>query len=182
MAMGLFEVQDLAGLDIGAWQRKAARARGETPFAPVADRLAEAGRMGRKTNAGWYDYADGRASPDLPEAVAKAIADARAETGAPQREWSNDDIIDALILPMVNEAANVVAEGIALRPSDVDLVEVHGYGFPRFRGGPVQYGRAIGFDRVIAHLETMTADGIAPAPSVQLHAWAADAAASPNRS
>lgn len=111
-----------------------------------------------------------------------AIADARAEVGAPQREWTEGEIIDALILPMVSEAANIVAEGIALRASDVDLVELHGYGFPRFRGGPVQYGRSIGFDTAIARLEAMAAEGIAPASSPQLHAWAAGAAASPDRS
>lgn len=178
MAMGVFEAQDLAGLDIGAWQRKAARARGETPFAPVADRLAEAGRLGRKTGGGWYDHVEGRARPGLPDPVAKAIAEARAGIGARQRDWTDAEIIDALVLPMVNEAAKIVAEGVARRPADVDLVEVHGYGFPRFRGGPVEYGRAIGFDRVIARLEALAAEGIAPAPCPQLREWAADAAGS----
>jgi 3-hydroxyacyl-CoA dehydrogenase len=177
MAMGVFEVQDLAGRAIGAYQRKAARSRGETPFAPVADRLAEAGRLGRKTQAGWYDYADGRARPDLPPAVAEAIAAARTETGIETRDWSDAAIVDAMILPMIDEAARIVAEGVALRPSDVDLVEVHGYGFPRFRGGPVQYGRSLGLSEVVARLRALHADGLAAEPAPQLRAWADEATA-----
>ena len=177
MAMGVFEVQDLAGLDIGAYQRKAARERGETPFAPVADRLAAAGRLGRKTQGGWYDYAAGRAQPDLPAPVAEAIAAARAESGAEARDWSDDAIVDAMILPMIDEAARIVDEGIALRASDVDLVEVHGYGFPRFRGGPVRYGRSRGLSEVVARLEALHAEGLAPAVSPRLRSWAVEATA-----
>ena len=180
MAMGLFEVQDLAGLDIGAAQRKAARARGERPFAPVADRLAALGRLGRKTGAGWYDYAEGRALPGLPEAVVAAVADARAEAGAPARDWTDEALVDALVLPMVDAAARIVDEDIAQRPSDVDLVMVHGYGFPRFRGGPVQYGRSLGFERVVARLEALHADGCAPVPSDALRRWADEQATARN--
>lgn len=177
MAMGVFEVQDLAGLDIGAYQRKAARGRGETPFAPVADRLVEAGRLGRKTQAGWYDYAEGRVRPGLPPEVAEAIAAARAESGVEPRDWTDAEIVDAMILPMIDEAARIVDEGIALRPSDVDLVEVHGYGFPRFRGGPVRYGRSLGLSEVIARLRALHAAGLAPDPAPQLRTWADEEAA-----
>jgi 3-hydroxyacyl-CoA dehydrogenase len=78
---------------------------------------------------------------------------------------------------MINEAAQIVQDGIALRPEDVDLVEVHGYGFPRFRGGPVQYGRALGFDHVAARLDDLRALGLVEAPCATLRAWAADRAA-----
>ena len=172
MAMGLYAVQDLAGLDIGAAQRQAARARGEAPFAPVADRLAAMGRLGRKTGAGWYDYDGGKPRPGpLPAPVTEAIAAVRAETDLPQRAWTAAEITDALILPMVSEAAQIVADGIALRPEDVDLVMVHGYGFPRVKGGPVQYGRALGIAEVVRRLEALHAQGLAPAPAAALREW-----------
>lgn len=177
-AMGPFEVQDLAGLDIAAYQRAAARARGEVPFAPVADALVQAERLGRKTQAGWYDYADGRLQPESPEIVSQAISMARGSHNFSMRYWSGEDICKAMILPMINEAAVIVSEGIALRASDVDLVEVHGYGFPRFRGGPVEYGRTIGFGEVAASLEELQADDLAPPISERLRIWATDQAES----
>ena len=177
MAMGPFEAQDLSGLDIAAYQRRAARDRGELTFAPIADRLVAAGRLGRKTDAGWYDYAGGKARPQLPDAVQDAITDARSDLGTAWRVWTQDAIIQAIILPMINEAAQIVQEGIALRPEDVDLVEIHGYGFPRFRGGPVQYGRALGFDHVAARLADFHAQGLAGAPCAELQGWAAGRAA-----
>ena len=77
-----------------------------------------------------------------------------------------------MILPMIDEAARIVEEGIALRPSDVDLVEVHGYGFPRFRGGPVQYGRSLRLSEVVARLRALHADGLARDPAPRLRSWA----------
>ena len=173
MAMGPFEAQDLSGLDIAAYQRRAARERGEPTFAPIADRLVTAGRLGRKSDAGWYDYTGGKVSPRLPDAVRDAITHARLDQGTSWRVWSEEAIIEAVILPMINEAAQIVQEGIALRPEDVDLVEIHGYGFPRFRGGPVQYGRALGFDHVAARLTDLHEQGLADSPCTELHTWAA---------
>ncbi|RRH76609.1 3-hydroxyacyl-CoA dehydrogenase NAD-binding domain-containing protein [Falsigemmobacter faecalis] len=176
-ALGPFRTQDLSGLDIGAFQRKAARGRGESPWAPVADRVFEAGRLGRKTNGGWYDYdTAGKEAPGTPAAVAEAIAAARADAGvtAPAT-FSDAEIVEAIMFPMINESAKIVAEGIAFRDSDVDLVKVAGYGFPRYRGGPVQYGRAIGFAKVAEGLEALAAKGLAEGPSEALKAWAAKA-------
>lgn len=175
-ALGPFRTQDLAGLDIGAFQRKAARSRGENPWAPVADRVVEAGRLGRKTNGGWYDYdAAGKEVAATPAILAEAITAARAEAGAVPVAFTDAEIVEAIMFPMINESAKIVAEGIALRDSDIDLVKVAGYGFPRFRGGPVQYGRSLGFDRVIAGLEALAAKGLAEGPNDALKAWAAKA-------
>jgi len=176
MAMGPFETQDLAGLDIGAFQRQAARARGESPFAPVADRLVAMGRLGRKTEAGWHDYTAKGPSPLLPQAVMDAITEARIELKVERRALTEAQVLDAVMLPMINECATILAEGIALRASDIDLVKVHGYGFPRFRGGPVQYGRSIGFDRVVAGLDELAAMGLAEPAGPALRAWALDTA------
>ncbi|GGA75219.1 3-hydroxyacyl-CoA dehydrogenase [Nitratireductor aestuarii] len=172
LAMGPFEVQDLAGLDIAAFQRQAARARGETPFAPVGDLVVAAGRLGQKTKGGWYDYTDAGRSNEIPAAVASAIEEARAASGVEARDWTADEIVEAIIYPMINEAAKIVEEGIALRDADIDLVKVHGYGFPRYRGGLVQYGRAVGFANVVASLEKLTAAKLADAPSAKLREWA----------
>lgn len=172
LAMGPFEVQDLAGLDIAAYQRQAARERGQGSFAPIADRLVAAGRLGRKTGGGWYDYAEGSARSQAPVAVNAAIVAAREAFPADLRSWSEDEIVEAILFPMINEAAQIVAEGIATSPADVDLVEIHGYGFPRHKGGPVCYGRGIGFATVIARLEALHAAGLADAPCDELRAWA----------
>lgn len=172
LAMGPFEVQDLAGLDIAAFQRQAARARGETPFAPVGDLVVAAGRLGQKTKGGWYDYTEAGRSAETPAAVAAAVDEARAASSLKVRQWTPEEIVEAVLYPMIDEAAKIVAEGIALRDADVDLVKVHGYGFPRWRGGPVQYGRAIGFANVVATLEKLSEAGLAEAPSAKLREWA----------
>ena len=175
MAMGVFEVQDLAGLDIGAAQRKAARARGETPFAPVADRLVAAGRLGRKRQR---LVRLRRGARPARSAGARCGGDRRgAGGGGAGAGMDGRGDRRAIVLPMVDEAAQIVAEGIAQRPSDVDLVMVHGYGFPRFRGGPVQYGQSLGFAQVVTRLEALHADGCASAPSDALRRWADDQSA-----
>jgi 3-hydroxyacyl-CoA dehydrogenase len=160
--MGPFESQDLAGLDIAAFQRRAARARGETPFAPVAERLCAIQRFGQKTGGGWHDYATGDRTPRPSETVAAIIAEEAATI--PQRAWSEAEIADCIVLPMVNEAAKIIAEGVALRASDIDLVKIHGYGFPRWRGGPMHYAESRGLAEVTAALERLAEAGLAEAP------------------
>lgn len=159
LPMGPFEAQDLSGLDIAAFQRKAARERGEAPFAPVADRLCTIGRFGQKSNGGWYDYQPGERAPQPSDIVADVIAEQAA--GQPQGLWDEVSIADAIILPMVNEAALILDERIALRAADVDLVKIHGYGFPRWRGGPMHYAEARGLAEVIATLDDLSASGLA---------------------
>ncbi|SOC82310.1 3-hydroxyacyl-CoA dehydrogenase [Ensifer adhaerens] len=162
MPMGPFEAQDLGGLDIAAFQRKAARERGETPFAPVADRLCGLERFGQKSGGGWYDYQAGDRTPRPSETVAAVIA--QAAGGISQRAFTEDEIADAIVLPMVNEAARILEERVALRSADIDLVKIHGYGFPRWRGGPMHYAEARGLRDVVQVLERLVSEGLADLP------------------
>jgi 3-hydroxyacyl-CoA dehydrogenase len=130
-AMGPFEAQDLGGLDIAYLQREAARARGENMPETLGDILVRAGRKGQKTGGGWYDYAPGDRKPVLSAEANALIAPQIAPGGAPS------DIAGHLVAEMAAEGEAILAEGIAAKPSDIDLVEVHGYGFPRWRGGPM---------------------------------------------
>lgn len=132
-AMGPFEMQDMAGLDISFLNREAARARGEdVPEAP-GDLLVRAGRKGIKTGAGWYDYAPGDRSPRHSTEAARIIAAlARAD-----RPVAAEVIVERLTGALAAEGAAILAEGIAASPADIDLVQVHGYGFPRAMGGPM---------------------------------------------
>lgn len=166
MPMGPFEAQDLGGLDIAAFQRRAARERGEPVFAPVADQLCELGRLGQKTQGGWYDYTPGDRKPQDSSVVAGVIEKARE--GIVPRELSEADRVDAIVLPMINEAAQILEEKIALRAVDVDLVEVHGYGFPRWRGGLIRYAEERGLAEVVARLSTLAQMGLAEAPCARL--------------
>lgn len=167
MPMGPFAVQDLGGLDIAAQQRRAARARGEWPFAPIADRLCETGRLGQKTGGGWYDYSEGSRRPERSSAVAAIIAEIAA--GHPKRRGLDENAIaDRLLFPMINEGAAILDEGIAKRASDIDLVQIHGYGFPRWRGGLMHYAEARGLGEIVQSLETLAAEGFAAAPHARL--------------
>ena len=154
-AMGPFEAQDLGGLDIAAFQRQAALARGETVFAPVAERLCAAGRLGQKTKAGWYDYPEGSRQGQASPVVESEIAKARAAAGFVARAFTQSEILDAILLPMVNEGACILQEGIAKRAADIDLVKIHGYGFPRWQGGPMHWGMAQGLPMVVEKLDVL---------------------------
>lgn len=162
LPMGPFEAQDLGGLDIAAFQRRAARARGEAPFAPIADRLCAMERFGQKTGGGWYDYAEGTRTPQPSRTVDDVVAE--EAKGWRQQRWSDGEVADCIVLPMVNEAAKILEEGIALRASDIDLVEIHGYGFPRWRGGPMHYAERRGLSDVGAALDRLAAAGLAEPP------------------
>ncbi len=133
LAMGPFEAQDLGGLDIAYLQREGARSAGQEVAETLGDILVRAGRKGQKTGGGWYDYVPGDRKPQPSAAVAELLA-AQIEAGpAMEREA----IAEALVGEMAAEGDAILAEGIAHQPSDIDLVEIHGYGFPRWRGGPM---------------------------------------------
>ena len=154
-AMGPFAVSDLSGLDI-AWrtrQRLAATRDSRERYVTIPDRLCEAGRLGRKTGAGWYRYdSDGRRHPDL--AVSEIIA---ASSAVPRRTIGADEIQRRALAAIVNEAQLVLEDGIAQRPGDIDVVMVHGYGFPAWEGGPLYWHARQPADVTAAALEEIAA-------------------------
>jgi 3-hydroxyacyl-CoA dehydrogenase len=157
MPMGPHVMGDMAGLDISAAGRKRRRLEGRIPnderFGAVADRLVEAGRLGQKSGSGFYRYEKGGRTP-LPDPDVHALIEREAaRLGIRRRPVGDDEIVDRCILPLINEAARIVEEGIALRPGDVDVVWVNGYGFPRYRGGPMWYADEIGLERVLTSLQ-----------------------------
>lgn len=138
-AMGPFAVADMSGLDI-AWAMRKRQAADRDPaarYVTIADRLCEAGRLGRKTGAGWYSYSDGAAKPE--PAVDAIIAQERDAAGVLPARYSAETIQRQLMAAIINEAACLLDEGIAERPSDVDVTLCNGYGFPRWRGGPLYW-------------------------------------------
>ena len=152
--MGPFQVADLAGGDIG-WatrKRKAATRDPKARYVQIADRIAEKGWFGQKTQRGYYLYPQGaRVGEQDPEVL--AIVDAeRQRAGVTPRSFSNAEIMRRYMAAMVNEGANVVREGIALRPLDVDVTFLYGYGFPRFRGGPMKWADMVGLDKILADI------------------------------
>ena len=155
-AMGPFQVADLAGGDIG-WATRKRRAATRDPqarYVQVADRICERGWFGQKTGRGFYLYPQGsRVGQPDPEVL--AIVDAeRARAGVTPRHFTADEIVRRYMAAMVNEGANVVHEGIALRPLDVDVTFISGYGFPRYRGGPMQWADSVGLDKILADIKT----------------------------
>ena len=143
--MGPFQMADLAGLDIG-W--KAEDSQSDT----VRNVLCERGRLGQKTGAGFYDYDQNRRRTSSRE-VEDLVREFAARSGNPPREISDQEILERLLYPMVNEAAKILEEGIAQRASDIDVVYVYGYGWPSYTGGPMFWADTTGLDAVVAGLE-----------------------------
>lgn len=141
--MGPFAMGDLAGLDVG-WRIR----KGKGIKDPIGDSLCEAGRFGQKTGSGYYLYEEGSRFPNPDPAVEKIIREASAAAGIERREISDDEILRRCVYPMINEAAKILEEGLAIRPSDIDVVWVYGYGWPVYRGGPVRYADHIGLENV----------------------------------
>ena len=152
MAMGPCAVADLAGLDV-SWRKRKADAHLRDPskrYPAVADRLCERGRFGQKTGAGYYRYEPGSRTPNPDPEVDALIAEVAAESGINRRSIGADEIVERCLYPLVNEGARILDEGIALRASDIDLVWINGYGFPRWRGGVTHWADAVGLDAVHA--------------------------------
>ncbi len=152
--MGPFQVSDLAGGDIG-WATRKRRAATRDPkarYVQIADRLCERGWFGQKTGRGYYLYPEG-ARTGAPDPEVLAIIDAERErAGVTPRSFTNDEIMRRYMAAMVNEGANVLHQGIALRPLDVDVTFLAGYGFPRHRGGPMKYADMVGLDQILADI------------------------------
>jgi 3-hydroxyacyl-CoA dehydrogenase len=146
--MGQFAMIDLAGLDIG-WRVRKATGK----VAPVADALCEAGRLGQKTGRGYYSYPDG-ARQGVPDPEVQALIERiAAGQGIARRGIGREEITERLILPMIDEGARILEEGIAARPGDIDMVWLHGYGWPAWRGGPMYHGGLLGPATVARKLE-----------------------------
>jgi 3-hydroxyacyl-CoA dehydrogenase len=143
--MGPFRMSDLAGNDIGWAIRK--RRYVEQPqvrYAKSGDKLCELGRFGQKTGKGWYDYVPGQRKP-VASAEVKAMIEAHRESiGIKSRKIGEEEIVNRLVLALINEGAHILAEGIASKATDIDMVYLTGYGFPPFRGGPMCYANEIG--------------------------------------
>ncbi len=149
-AMGPFRMSDLAGNDIGWYIRK--RRYVEKPdllYSKIGDKLCEQGRFGQKTSAGWYDYRAGDRQAYPSDEVNDMIVACSTGLGIQRRQVGDQEIVERLLFALVNEGAQILDEGIALRASDIDIVYLSGYGFPPFRGGPMFYADTLGLPRVL---------------------------------
>jgi 3-hydroxyacyl-CoA dehydrogenase len=149
-SMGPFRVSDLAGNDISWYIRK--RLYLEYPdrvFSKVPDRICELGRFGQKTGAGWYDYKPGDRTPRPSDLVSAIVLEESARLGLTRRKISDEEIVERAMYSLINEGARILEEGIALRPSDIDVVYIAGYGFPDFRGGPIFYADSVGLPNIL---------------------------------
>lgn len=150
MAMGMFEVDDMAGLDV-AWRVRRVMGHFSEPGvrAPlVANRLYEMGRLGQKTGKGWYVYTDDRKAMADPE-VLDLIRSLSAKAGIPQRQFTDEEIVERSLYNLINEGARVLEEGHAVRASDIDVIYLNGYGFPAWRGGPMFHADSVGLKRIV---------------------------------
>ncbi|HSD75302.1 MAG TPA: 3-hydroxyacyl-CoA dehydrogenase NAD-binding domain-containing protein [Steroidobacteraceae bacterium] len=149
MAMGPNAVGDLAGLDIGYKARRELKTRPDDPrWFRVSDALVEQGRLGQKTGVGFYRYEAGSRTP-VPDPDVLAIIRTEADKlGIAQRSVTDEEIVERCTLALVNEGARILGEGLAMRSSDIDVIWALGYGFPRYRGGPMFYADTLGLDAV----------------------------------
>ncbi len=172
MAMGPMRVFDLAGLDVGykARQGLPIEERGDPRSYRIPDALVEMGRLGQKSGAGFYTYDPETRTPTFDD-ESRAVIEREAQAmGIQRRDIEPSEIVDRLIYALVNEGLNIVDEGIAQRPGDVDVVYVYGYGFPVFRGGPLHYAESIGYEKVLARIcefRERFGDAWAPAPLLE---------------
>lgn len=155
-AMGPYEAQDLSGLDIAYAnrQRQAATRDPNRRYIPIADRMIELGKLGRKTSAGWYRYPGGGGKVEDPIVADLAIEEAHF-SGIKRTDYSSQEIRQRIVLAMINEAADILDAGIAQSAGDIDLVTVFGYGFPRWRGGLMHYADSLGVEKIVAQLEIL---------------------------
>jgi 3-hydroxyacyl-CoA dehydrogenase len=149
MAMGPNAVGDLAGLDIGYKARRELDNRPSDPrWFRVSDALVEQGRLGQKTGRGFYLYASGSRTPVADPEVTAIIRTEAGKLGVAQRRIDDEEIVERCVLALVNEGARILGEGLAQRSSDIDVIWALGYGFPRYRGGPMFYADSLGLRAV----------------------------------
>lgn len=188
-AMGPFRVGDLAGLDIGYFNRRrkdTTRPKDER-YVDLADRLYDMGRLGQKTGAGWYRYEEGSRTAHADPEIEAMIVAASKEKGIERRDFSKGEIRGRALSALANEGAKILEDGIAARPVDIDMVWLHGYGFPAHEGGPMFWADARGLDAVLSDVTRFGKEDAAswrPAPLLKelaeqgrtFRAWAAERA------
>jgi 3-hydroxyacyl-CoA dehydrogenase len=152
--IGPFATADLSGLDIGydSRQRRAAENPNYRKM-PIADAIVEMGRLGQKTGAGWFRYEKGDRTPHPDPEVARVIKEKAAEMGIEQRSFSDEEILHRLLFASVNEACKILEEGKAYRASDIDVMWLNGFGFPRYRGGLMYWADGIGVAEVYRQIQ-----------------------------
>lgn len=156
MSMGPFRMMDLVGLDLGWRARKLAEL--DTPLAnKISDALCELERFGQKNGKGFYNYSEGSRAPNPAPENQDIYESISNQNNIVRREISDQEIIDRCILALVNEGAQILAEGVAQRSGDMDIVYINGYGFPIWRGGPMFYANKLGLDKVIKKLNEFSA-------------------------
>ena len=168
LPMGPFTMGDMAGLDVGYRVRQE---RGRPPanyrYSEIADKVVEMGRHGQKTNAGWYRYVEGNRTPQPDPEIERLILDSAAAAGIARKDFDDTEILHRCMFALINEGAKILEEGMAYRASDIDVIYVNGYGFPSFRGGPMNFADQVGVEQVYATVKAMYEAGdewMAPAP------------------
>jgi 3-hydroxyacyl-CoA dehydrogenase len=147
LPMGPFAMGDLAGLDIG-WRSRQDRGI----KSPIGDALYEAGRHGQKTGKGYYKYEQGSRAPLPDPEVEKMLDEVRGKMGRKGRTVSDEEILERMMYPMINEGARILEEKVAARPSDIDVIWLYGYGWPIYRGGPMFYADQVGLKHIADRL------------------------------
>jgi 3-hydroxyacyl-CoA dehydrogenase len=161
MPMGVFQMSDLAGLDIGYKSRKDRDPKSfDGRVSRSADLLVEMGRLGQKTQAGYYDYAPGDRTPRASPVVKEIIEQVSAEYGIARRRFSAEEIVERCLLALMNVGCEVLREGVAYRAGDIDVVYIYGYGFPAYRGGPMFWAEhEVGLETALEKLLGYSAAG-----------------------
>ena len=159
MPMGVLQMSDLAGLDVGYKSRKDRDpASFDGRVSRSADRLVEMGRLGQKTQAGYYDYAPGDRTPRPSPVVAEILEKVSREYGITRRKFTDEEIVERCFLALMNVGCDVLSEGVAYRSSDIDIVYLYGYGFPAYRGGPMFWvENAVGLKTALEKLKKYSA-------------------------
>jgi 3-hydroxyacyl-CoA dehydrogenase len=156
MPVGPYGMQDIAGIDVGARIRQYLKSIGQTraegPQSAVPDRVYELGRYGQKTGAGWYRYEAGSRTRIPDPLIDEIAAEEAAKRGVTRRSISDEEIIARITTALANEGARVLEDGFAIRASDIDVIYHNGFGFPRYRGGPMFYADTVGLPTVLARV------------------------------
>jgi 3-hydroxyacyl-CoA dehydrogenase len=164
--MGPFAMADMAGLDVGWRIRKGRGERNE-----IEDALCEAGHYGQKTGKGYFRYDAGSRTPLPDPEVEKIILETSSQLGVNRRPIPQEEIVERMIFPMINEGARILEEGIAAHPGDIDVIWVYGYGWPVWRGGPMYYADHLGLahirDRLAFYADRSRDEALRPAPLLQ---------------